>query len=206
MRRTRHPARRPPAGRRQAAINPLLFTLAAAFVLGCVAGSLLVPHLVGEGAATGAGEWVRRAISSRWQDVLSQSLLVPLALLLGLYGCSFSGIGVPFCYLFLVLQGLSVGLTSGYLYLYHGVSGAVFNLLILLLPTVICASSLILFAKNCAGVSYLVCKDLFWAEKEEIAPYFRRLTRSLGSSAVFLAAATLLKLLCFLAFSAYVKV
>ncbi|MCB5940958.1 hypothetical protein LJB68_05185 [bacterium 210820-DFI.6.52] len=208
MRRTRHPARRPHRNRRGSAVNPLLLSLAITFVLGCVAGSLLVPGLPWAEAGSGASacSWVRCAISSRWQDVLSQGVLAPLAILLGLYGCSFSGIGVPFCYLFLAVQGVSTGLTGGYLYFYHGVSGAVFNLLILLMPTVLCAGALLLFARNCAGVSYLVCKDLFWGEKEELGQPFRRLTHSLGVATALIVASAVLKLLSFWAFSSYIQV
>ncbi len=80
--------------------------------------------------------------------VFSVSFLSVLGLNLLLLICSFSCLGAPFILMLPLLRGISAGMVSAVLYLSYGLKGLLFELFLLLLPTVVQALELLLFAAD----------------------------------------------------------
>lgn len=209
MRRTSGRPGRPHRGGAAPFLDPLTTSLAVAFFLGLLAGALTVPAMRQHSGDLFFGSCMRlvqTAVSNQLWHMAVSAFLLPLFLLLCLLLSAFSGVGIPFCYGIVAVYGFGSGLVGGYLYSAYSGSGVLFNLLMLLPATVLTAVAMICFARLCTSCAYLVCKDLFLGEKQELAGRFKKLRGSVLVAGGLCLLAAGVKVLCFLIFSAHIQV
>ena len=101
-------------------------------------------------------EYVSVRSDKSFFKALLSSLITVLKIPLFSFLCGTSVLGLVISPLILVLTSFWYGCVAGYVYYVYGLSGIVFNLFVLILPTIILLFSLLLSSRECVGFSKLI--------------------------------------------------
>lgn len=138
------------------------FLLLLALVLALAAGALIVKH-ADEQAVSSFAQLILGHIRSRGQQSVIKTMLLSLSsniILLGLiFVLGMNMVGTPFIPFVLIFKGLGAGAQMGYLYRFEGISGVLYALLIVLLPTLISLFSLLMAANDSMSYSSLLLRQ-----------------------------------------------
>ena len=131
--------------------RPAIRLIFALYYLGLVLGALYASAQSGKQESYlyyYVNGFLERHTNGSFLSVFSLSFLALLGMHLFLFLCSFACFGMPFILLFALLRGISGGVIGAFLYLEYGGRGILFQVLILLIPTVIQSLELLWFASH----------------------------------------------------------
>lgn len=102
------------------------------------------------------GEYVSERTDKSFLKAFLSSLITALKIPLISFLCGTSVLGLVISPLALSMTAFWYGCLAGYVYFTYGLSGIVFNLFVLILPTLILLFSLLLSARECVAFSKLI--------------------------------------------------
>lgn len=101
-------------------------------------------------------QYVSSRANATFLIAFSSSILSSFKILLFSFLCGTSVLGLIISPLILAISSFWYGAVAGYIYSVYGLSGIVFNLFVLILPTLILLFSLIVSVRECVGFSKLM--------------------------------------------------
>lgn len=134
----------------------IIFT--AVFVVGIVLGCILVGRLESllNSSSENASSFFELRKTYNILSVLNSALAYSVPYYIIVFLCGTSIIGCVITPIALLLKGFSFGALSGYMYFTFQLEGIMFNALLLIPSTIVCAFGLILLAKESFSFSYLL--------------------------------------------------
>lgn len=138
------------------------FLLLLAIVLSMAAGALIVKH-ADDTMLSSFSELIMGHIRSRSGQSMVKTMLLSLSsnvLVLGvIFVLGMNMIGTPFIPFALIFKGLGAGAQLGYLYRFEGISGVLYSLLIVLLPTLVSMFAMLMAANDGMSFSSLLLRQ-----------------------------------------------
>lgn len=140
------------------------------FISGLVSGALTAGGYIQSGDEA-LGVIVSGFVSSRtgqaFGEIFLSSIFSSLPFIAAAFLSGVCAIGIPFVPIIAIARGVGIGISLGYFYIYYGINGILYCLLMIIPGAVIASTALLLACKQSLDYSYLLFCHVFMPNKRQ---------------------------------------